>query len=218
MRLSLGDRLSLLRLFSHALLRRNEGLFSLALSFFLLLLLFLQPLVFLRPFFGLFRKEIFAAFNLEIDLALFLWRREGRVHLVGLFCDLEWCAPLTQCLFLELWKEPIPTFILQGWIFGQLSFDHEFFHMVYGMYVVHTVFNHSSHLFQSFVAAHGADSVALYQDVSVGEEFQCLQGRAVRAQQTLAPFDKSFFVSDKVSNLDDIAGIVVLEDFDSLKI
>lgn len=187
------------------------------LFFFFLLLLSFQSLLLPGPLFCLFGEEILATFNLQINLALFLRRWKWRVGLGRFVGDLVGSAPLAQSFLLELGKESVPTFVLQSRVFGQFALDHQFFDVVDGVDVVHAIFDDSSHFFQALVSSHGADRVALHEDIGVGEQLQGFESGPVGPEKTLTTLHESFFVSDQVSNFDHIASSIVLKDFDSLE-
>lgn len=156
-------------------LGRNKCLCTLPLFLLLFRLLLLQSVLFFGSLLCLFRQEVLSTFNLKVNLALLLWWGEWSVEFVGLVDHFERNMSLVQISLLELGKESVPAFTHQGWIFGQLPLDHELLDVVYGVDVVHAVFNDSSHLFQTFVSTHGADSVSLHEDVGAGKKFEGLE-------------------------------------------
>lgn len=105
------------------LLRRHELLppGRLLLDLFLPLLLF--PPFLRRPLHGLPAQEVFSAFDLQIDLALLLGRRERRVWFLALVRDLEGLLPFAQGSFLEVGQEAFPVLVSQLRVLHQFSLD-----------------------------------------------------------------------------------------------
>ena len=105
------------------LLRRHEllppGRLLLALS--LPLLLFAPFLR--RPLHGLPAQEVLSAFDLQIDLALLLGRRERRVWFFALVRDLEGLLSFAQGAFLEVGQEAFPVLVSQLRVLHQFSLD-----------------------------------------------------------------------------------------------
>lgn len=53
------------------------------------------------------------------------------------------------------------------------------------------------YLLQAMVWAHGADCVALNQDVAVCQELKSLEGGTIGSQQPLSPFHKFLLCAEK---------------------
>ena len=83
-------------------LRGNEPLQPLLLLLLHLLPHLRVPLLLNRALLRVLAQEVLAALDLQIDLALLLRRREGRVHLLGLVGDVVRHAPLAQTPLLEV--------------------------------------------------------------------------------------------------------------------
>jgi hypothetical protein len=56
----------------------------------------------------------------------------------------------------------------------------------------------------------------LHENIGACEEFEGFEGRALRAEDTLAALDEAFLVADLVSDFDDVACDAVFENFQSL--
>ena len=86
------------------------------------------------------------------------------------------------------------------------------------MYVVHGVDDYFSNCFELLEVAHGWHSVALYQNVAVGQKFKSFKGFSIRSYQSLSSFDKLVFVSDHASDFNYFyKHSVILHDFYCLR-
>lgn len=84
------------------------------------------------------------------------------------------------------------------------------------MDVGHAVVHDSSNLLQPFVRSHSGNGISLDEDVGAGEELESFQGRPLGAQDTLTTLHESFLVANLAADLDDVACISVLENFEGL--
>lgn len=159
-------------------------------------------------------EEILATLELQVDLAGLLWWRERRIDLLlrGFLGLLG-----LDARFLELRQKTIPRLIGKLWILSKLSLNHQLLDMVNRVNVLHTVKYYPAHFFETLVRTHSAHCIALYKDVTTGKELDGLKRAAIRTDYTLAPLNKALFVAHNVSNLDNIAGHIILKDFDSLR-
>lgn len=82
--------------------------------------------------------------------------------------------------------------------------------------VGHAVVHDSSNLLQSFVGSHSGNGISLDEDVGAGEELESFQGRALGTQDTLTTLHESFLVANLAADLDDVACISVIENFEGL--
>lgn len=119
-------------------------------------------------------------------------------------------------------QEPLPVLPRQLRVLGQLPLDHQLLDVVDGVHVGHAVLDHAAHLLQPFVWPHGADRVALHEDVAAREELERFQRAPVRSQDALPPLHEAVPVAHQVPDLDDVGGAggavaVVVEDADGLR-
>ena len=114
-------------------------------------------------------------------------------------------------------KKALPVLGGEFRVFGELAFDHEFFDVVNGVDVGHAVCDYAADFFETFVGAHGADGVALDQDVSGGEKLEGFECGAVGAEDALAAFDESLFVAGKIANFNNVGCDAIVEDLDGLR-
>lgn len=129
-----------------------------------------------------------------INLALLLRRWERSVNFLPV--DHFGFLAFGQCFRFISREKAFPIFISQFRIFGQLSFDHKCFDVVDWMNIFHGFFNYSSNLLQnedgykkivltkqntkntnlkSFMRSYGSNSVALNENVTIGQEFHSFQ-------------------------------------------
>ena len=85
------------------------------------------------------------------------------------------------------------------------------------MDVIHCVLDYSSNLFETLEGAHYRDGVAVHHYVSLSEELERFERRAVLAEDSLASLDEALLVADHGADLDDVAGHAVFEDLDRLR-
>jgi hypothetical protein len=84
------------------------------LALLLLLLLHLGFTIFTRlALFCLPAEEILSALNLQINLALLLWRREWRVDFLRLVCDFVGHAALAESALFEVGEEAVPALVCE---------------------------------------------------------------------------------------------------------
>lgn len=98
----------------------------------------------------------------------------------------------------------------------ELSLDHERLDSVDRVDIGHAVLHDPAHRLETLPRAHHRHSVALHQDVAVGEELQRPQGGAIRAHEPLSPLDEALLIADHAPDLDDVRLHLVLQDLDGL--
>jgi hypothetical protein len=159
--------LPFLLLFRYPFLWRNKSLIPLFLLFFSLFFLLLKSLLLFCSLFGMLSQEKLSTFNLQIDLASFLWWWKWCVGFLRFVCHLERFPPLTERATLEMGQKSVPIFVGEFRVFCQFALDHELFDMIDWMYVCHAIFNNAPNLFKAFVRSHRANRVSLDEYVRI---------------------------------------------------
>lgn len=175
-----------------------KSLFSLLFHFSLHLFLPVLPRLALLC---LLAQKVFSALDLQVDLALLLRGREGRVDLLGLVGDIVRHPALALGALLEIGQEAVPAFVFQSRVLFELFLDHEFFYAVDGVDVVHRVLDDPADGLQSFIWAHGGDRVSLHENVGFCEQLQSLERGSVGAENSLAALHEAVFVRDEIPYL-----------------
>lgn len=198
------------------LLRRYKFPLLSLLLFLRSLPLLLLPVLLLLPLLGLLPQKVLPRFDLQIDFTLLPRWRKRRIHLLALIRDLGRLLPLAQRASLEMRQEAIPILGREGGVGAQLALDHEFFDVVDGVDVGHAIRHYAADFFQTRIRPHDRDSVALDEDVGLGQELQGFEGGAIGTEDTLAALDEAFFVANEVADLDYVTRGGIFEDFDGL--
>lgn len=124
-----------------------------------------------------------------------------------------------RVLLLKVRQEPIPVLASQLRVLGQFALDHELLDVVYRVHVSHCVQYDLPHRLKRLEVPHRCHSVALHQNVALGQQLQGLQRHALRADEPLATLDEAVLIADEASYLDDVAEhVIVLKDFHRLLI
>lgn len=74
-------------------------------------------------------------------------------------------------------QKAVPRLRSQFRVLRELALEHQLFDTVDGVDVLHAVEHDPTDFFDGFEGAHDADGVALYEDVALREEFDCLWGK-----------------------------------------
>lgn len=102
---------------------RHKLLLPLPFLLLLLCLCLFCPLRLRHPLLCIFPEEVLSALDLHVHLALLGRRRERRVRLLGLVCDIVRYPSLGQRPLLEIRQVAAPVFVGEGGVFGELAFD-----------------------------------------------------------------------------------------------
>lgn len=84
------------------------------------------------------------------------------------------------------------------------------------MNILHGVLHNLPDLLESTVWSKSRHSVSLGQDVALRQQFYGFQRGSIGTNQTLTSPDKTFLVSDKGFDLDNVTGYIILKHTSSL--
>jgi hypothetical protein len=142
----------------------------------LLLLLFLAAFAFLATtlevqgavLFFLLTQKILSSLHLDVLYPWLLFRREGRVLLLG---SNRFLLFVFHFDLFEFGQKPVPVLAAELWVFGELTLDHELFDVVDGVDVFHSVDHDTPHHFYVLKPAYEADCTTLHEYIALCEQF-----------------------------------------------